>query len=226
MDQLFEFEGGIPPKDTLQIYLKIIGLPKLPRSASEMPLTVNLPSILFGNIENSILQTNADGLERAQMSFFDSKAQQFKHSKVFTGRADSTGIEHTFFKMLDSLFGQKPLLSWHTHPNGTWYFSTQDVASAKGFQRQGYISIVGSIKGIVAMMQTHETAKMPLNARSIYDKTIKSLRQREFIEKDIKETARMIEELGFGYYFWFPGRDLVSGDISETIQLSNIHCYK
>ncbi len=226
MDQFFErHEGDVPPRDALQFYLMLLGANDLPTSASEMPPVVYLPHTLLGDIENSILRTHSDGLERAQMSFFDSKLKQLRYSKVFTGKPDDTGREHTYYNMFNSLFGQKPVLSWHTHPNGTWYFSTQDVASQKGFQRQGFISVVGSIKGIVAMMQTRETAKMPLNAYSLYERTIKNLRRQEFIKKDNEETARLIEDLGLGYYFWIPGWDIGARNIEKTIPLRSIRSY-
>jgi|GEM_PF-1800355 len=220
MNQLVEIKGSAFTKDTLRLYLSFLGLSELPRSVSEMPPTMNLPLGLFGDIEDSILQTNADGLERAQEVFFDILTQQFKCSKVFQGGPDSTGNEHTLYKMLNSYFGRKPLLSWHTHPKGIWYFSTWDVASAKALQRKGYIHVVGSERGVVAMMQTDKTAKMPLSSQIIYDETITRLRQCRFIDMNNVETARIMEELGYGYYYWFPNGGVQKGIFNKTIPLS------
>lgn len=192
----------------------------MPESVSEMPPEVYLPAEIFGDIEDSVLGMYVDGLERTQVTIYDPKKEKLGYSKVVIGNHSDTGVRAAFDNTMRSFFGVKPLLFYHTHPGGIWWFSTHDVASFKGFQRQAYIYCVGSAKGIIAMMQTRENAEMPFRAVALYKKTLKLLEQNEFIEKDNEEMARLIENLGFGYYFWVPGWDVGRGDISGKLRFS------
>lgn len=213
MNERSVFPQEVGPKSSLDVYLQILGKKELPKSVEDMPDVLTLPCEAVGGLVDSIQATERDGIERAQSIFWSGGRQMYDYSRVFVGTDRRTGELHAHYLAAVTFFAKKPLLLWHTHPEGIWYFSRQDVSAFRAFHRQGHIMLVGSGDGICAITQTEKSAKTPLSSARVYDRTKKFLTEGKFIEKDAYEMSKIVGELGLKYYFYFP-----KGGITEKIK--------
>lgn len=194
----------IQPASSFDVYLQILGRREMPKSVLDMPQNLELTREIIGGLWESIQGTSEDGLERAQSIFWNGSKGVYSYSHIFKGNEHDTGDFHRYYLAGTSFFGRKPILLWHTHPEGVWYFSRQDISAFRAFQRQGYILAVGSEDGIALVAQTKQSAASSISSASVYNKARKFLTERKLIQKDAYEMSKIVDELGLKYYFYFP----------------------
>lgn len=207
---------------TKELFLRLLRLDHFPVSPEELPDRIVLPPQALGNLEQAILETSMDGFERSQNVHWNQSKSQFEHGRVYKGSRKNTGRIAALAHHFTAYFGNKPFLTYHTHPSGVWYFSVADIDFYKALPRGGFICMAASNKGISAIVQTERTSRIALSADYEASKTKRHLKKEGFEEGilDPGSLARMLSKEGYGYYLWKPPSGIVqSGSLRFGLTL-------
>lgn len=218
-----KFEGN--PE---HVYCQILGLEEMPEFSKKLPDKFFLPEEVCGNLGWAIWRTEEDGIERFQYIYW--KDERFKSSPLKRGSRWGEALGLMLERKWKKYFGRRPLVAFHTHPIFPC-FSIRDIATDKITPRGAFIEIVGSRHGIVALLRTKETTRLPLisERRGLVEKRLREKGYQEgasFSDPTAKyRITKILEEEGFGYYFCSPQteRILQSGKKLNGIEFLKVY---
>jgi hypothetical protein len=208
-----EFSGS-----TGEVYCQLLGVNELPKTPKDMPDSLWLPPGFLGDLEEAILATTEDGRERSQRIKWNRKEHKPEPGKTFLGSSKKAKKNGGFLgSMLQKYFGSKPLIHFHTHP---WEAeaapSEEDIITAKIAPRLAHMFLIGHPGEIYALCQTKKSAKLPISAFVPLIRVPRRLRKGDLFHHQLK----MIEEMGFAVYSWWPVTGEISkGDLKREIKL-------
>lgn len=219
-DPISKLEGEVSSRNSEECYLKMLDIVKIPQIVQQMPHQVFLPPEVLGDLEGSILATASDSLERSQSIKWDVKRRLPIGEKVFVGDRDSVSTN----PFLNSFLRDKRIVTYHTHGFGILYPSNPDVAINVSLPRRSFINIIGSSRGISALMQTEKATRLPFSA------IVKNIQTRLSLEKkgfdfgvSYEEMARILSDYGYAYYGWKPDTEMVeAGSLKNGVTVVKV----
>lgn len=224
------------PSTAEQIYkAHILGRTEIPTSPELMPEEIYLSSENLGSMETAIIETDADPKKRERL-----QDVWFQNGKHFTGPvcvgfknfAPLLGFGIDMAKSASLLI--KPLLTYHTHSEGVYFFSDYDVGGAVANHHEGYVFALGAENGVVALRETKKSLKRGLDVPivSFFVNVYKMTKIEKYLEEKgfihymdrLDQVADFVEPLGFALYSWKPPEMFIEkGDMKEGIKLKRIH---
>lgn len=210
------------PRNSKELYLSLLGVDHLPVTPEDMPRGIFFPKTSFGDLGKAILQSCQDNIERSQYIAWDAKVG-YKKSPIFAGNTGNTGFKEALYSLPRRYFGSKPVFTWHTHDANNWQPSVGDLARFKSDPRSAYIALIGSGVGVVALCQTQHAEKIPISSDWEYSKVLNNLKKTGFRQMEWRDMVKVINELGFAFYFWAPSS---GGRVEKGSLNAGMHLWK
>ncbi len=176
-----EITGKNP--SALERYANLVGIneSRYP-NPEEFPEMMRLTPEMIGSFFNSIRNTNLDSNERMQDIFWGKNS--FKQGKVYIGSNSRVPVSKsdTLKHGMQTFFGKKPWLTYHTHPKlsesdfknpvsiphrSSADFSRSDIVYVRAKPRSGLIFGVGQNEGGAFLFQTSKTKQLPFSTGMI-----------------------------------------------------------
>lgn len=211
--------------NTKERYCQILGIEYLPNSPENLPKRIYLPAESLGDFEMAILETSAKGTEYLQTIYWSKN--KFVKSRLYRGDHWDVG-DGGIVGLLREFFGVKPFISFHTHTTDnqermSYEPSSHDIAQFRAYPRDSFIDICGSGQGVMALLQTRVSAKLPFSSILEKRRVEQKLDELDFEILSQPKQARILKKLGYGYYVWTPTRKrIMRGDLNKGIQLRRI----
>ncbi|MBI4097923.1 MAG: hypothetical protein HY426_02685 [Candidatus Levybacteria bacterium] len=176
------------------LYVKILGRETFPKTPDDLPDFVILPAGLLAPLKGVMPETDSGGKEQGGYLKWDPV------SKLLRGRrmrlSTRSHVVWSAGALNPGFLGQKPSIAiWHSHPNGLYTPSNQDILTANRWSNSSFIFLTGAGDGISALLRTEEGQK-PLDRSSAI-----SIRKSKELFPDLPKIA---ENAGFGFYVLAP----------------------
>lgn len=224
------------PRTAEQIYkMRVLGRTEIPALPELMPEEIYLSPENLGSMETAIIETDADPKKRERL-----QDVWFKNGKHFSGPvcvgfknfAPLLGFGIDIAKSASLLI--KPLLTYHTHSEGVYFFSDYDIGGAVANHHEGYIFAVGAENGVVALCETKKSLKRSFDIPivSFFVNVYKMTKIEKYLEEKgfthymdrLDQVAGFVDPLGFALYSWKPPEMFIEkGDMKNGIKLTRIH---
>lgn len=205
-----------------EAYLSLLNKSEIPDSPKEMPSSIFLLPELLGDLNASILATNIDHLERLQWIDWDSKNKAYKKGNLFIGNPHNTGGKSAAYGVPKAFFGRKAVVEFHIHPSCDPLPSIGDVVYYATFPRKAFIDIIGSKDGIVAILQTRQSEKLPFSVVYRTWQNKRKLKREEFGNLDWEGAAQVLNSHGFAFYWYVADTEITEikeGDLAHGVSL-------
>lgn len=193
-------------KDSREVYLRLIGVENYPQSPAELPGKFSLPKEIASPLEAVLLSSMNDYRERMQMILWDNSHQKYRFGKVWRGGSSSSG----YLGAVDTIaktnrfVSERAVVDFHTHPETRLsLFSAADIARARTLPSSAYIHLVGSGKGVFALLSTEESVSTPVSRTLEIIRAKRRLKGKDYSTLGfLKNAASVLESEGFGLYAW------------------------
>lgn len=208
-----------------QAFLAILGRDKMPATPEDMPDVFKLPPEVLGNFESSVLSTMVDKRERSQSVLWN-KGYGVGISPVAVGTTDTTGfdsiVDNSWLFVLAHLSPRfKALLHYHTHRDRYLRPSEHDAIEFGSSPKLGFMELIGSDNGIVAMVQTQQALSTK------YQKTYLNDIVTGIEVSNLEYIATRLAKAGIAYYLWqSPSGTVERGSLQHGITLRRIKSEK
>lgn len=239
-------ESGIG-RNATETYLQILGMEKMPEVPAQAPFELSILRQLLGDLPELIQLTGKDGRERKQYTSVKNGKPTF-HT-ILGDKPTTSGRNNEFvggsvgsltgMRKLGVMFGERPLLEIHTHPDDDIAqeayqagemdtFSIDDLAYYAANPRMGYMFGIANTRQVHMLVQTKQADNLSLRAGTKFNEVWQRLINARYNAYSDIQTFRMyclphIEALGFAMYT-FPPREarIVTPSSQERIVLSRL----
>lgn len=184
------------------VYLNILGLKNIEelKSPEDFPSELDVPAWFLGDMETLLSASLDDEKERGQLVFWDAKENAAANSKVFEGKREDMGWEHSVERIVKSTFSKERILNeYHLHPYWDLNPSPADLAFFCSSPRI-YNHMIGNSYGVVLFMKTEAALKLPVSATERFFKLKKEFESAKVENMEYEELGELCAKHGLVMY--------------------------
>jgi len=202
-------------------YIEMLGMQKFPQSPSELPGIIHLPPEIIGDFEREIV-AQGNGLRESSQLIRKAGSRGFRPGVVHRSHVDlhTSLVGEAHHNFLQSRFFNNPMTILHTHTGDSKFedfifFSMMDVALHTSRSSPAMIDLVGSPRGIFAVLLTREFQRYNNSTQARKD----LLNKRGW---DYQNWSRIgiLEDIGLGAYGFFGKTE--KGDLRDGLTLRRL----